>query len=177
MSRLFGEIRQNGYVVRDLEAALEHWIEVLDVGPWFVLENIELHTFRYRGKSSPLAMSLAMSNSGPLQIELIQQLNDAPSMYRDFLEAGYEGLQHVAYWTTDFDEVFGRASAAGFRVGQSGQFGDDGRFVYFESDGHPGTVIELSEVCGVKGPFFEHIARSARDWDGSEPIRRMPGPR
>lgn len=176
MSRIFGEIRQNGYVVRDLEAALKHWIEVLDVGPWFVLENIRLDTFRYRGEPSALEMSLALSNSGPLQIELIQQLNGAPSMYRDFLDAGHEGLQHVAYWTEDFDDVFARASAAGFRVGQSAAFGEDGRFVYFESDGHPGTVIELSEVCGVKGPFFEHIARSARDWDGSKAIRRMPAP-
>ncbi len=29
MSRVFGEIRQNGYVVRDIEAALRHWTETL----------------------------------------------------------------------------------------------------------------------------------------------------
>ena len=29
MSRIFGSITQNGYVVRDIHAALKHWIEVL----------------------------------------------------------------------------------------------------------------------------------------------------
>jgi hypothetical protein len=31
MSRLFGDIIQNGYVVRDIAAAMRHWIEVLGV--------------------------------------------------------------------------------------------------------------------------------------------------
>jgi hypothetical protein len=35
MSRVFGEIRQNGYVVRDLTAALHHWTTVLGVDPFF----------------------------------------------------------------------------------------------------------------------------------------------
>ena len=35
MSRFFGEIRQAGYVVRDIEAAMDFWSETLGVGPWF----------------------------------------------------------------------------------------------------------------------------------------------
>jgi catechol 2,3-dioxygenase-like lactoylglutathione lyase family enzyme len=171
MSRILGEIRQNGYVVRDLEAALTHWTEVLGVGPFYLLENMQAEEFRYRGELSSAEVSLALSNSGPLQIELIQQLNDAPSMYRDFLEAGHEGLQHVSYWTEDFDAAFARATDAGFRVGHSGQFSADGRFVYFDTESHPGTVLELSEVNDGTGRFFEAIAEAARSWDGSDPIR------
>jgi catechol 2,3-dioxygenase-like lactoylglutathione lyase family enzyme len=171
MSRIFGEIRQNGYVVRDLEAALKHWTGVLGVGPFFLLENVQPEDFRYRGEPSPVELSLALANSGPLQIELIQQHNDAPSMYRDFLAAGHEGLQHLAYWTEEFDASFERATNAGFRVGHSGRFGADGRFVYFENAGHPGTVVELSEVSGGKGRFFRALADIAREWDGSDPVR------
>ena len=29
MSRLFGDVIQNGYVVRDIDAAMRHWIDVL----------------------------------------------------------------------------------------------------------------------------------------------------
>lgn len=36
MSRIFGSLRQNGYVVRDIAAALHHWTTVLGVGPFFV---------------------------------------------------------------------------------------------------------------------------------------------
>lgn len=96
MSRFFGEIRQNGYVVRDIEAAMKHWIEVLGVGPFFYLEQAPVENFRYYGEPSDMAASIALANSGALQIELIQQRNDAPSMYRDFLAAGHEGLQHAA---------------------------------------------------------------------------------
>lgn len=171
MSRLFGEIRQNGYVVRDIEAALEHWTGTLGVGPFYYFERAPVSDFRYRGEPSPLEVSIALANSGALQIELIQQRNDAPSMYRDFLGAGREGLQHVAYWTQQFDADLERVRGSGIDVGQSGTVGESGRFVYFDTEFHPGTVIELSEISGAKGRFFEHLAELARSWDGSDPVR------
>ena len=177
MSRIFGEIRQNGYVVRDVEAAMKHWLETLGVGPFFYFERVPIEDFRYRGEPSPLEVSIALANSGALQIELIQQRNDAPSMYRDFLASGNEGLQHVAYWTQSFDADMERFSAAGYRVGQSGAIGDSGRFVYLDTGGgglgHPGTVVELSEISGAKGRFFRHIAEAAKSWDGSDPIQTL----
>ncbi|MGH0032186.1 MAG: VOC family protein [Myxococcota bacterium] len=172
MSRHFGEIRQNGYVVHDVEAAMRHWTEVLGVGPFFYFERAPIEDFRYRGEPSDLQVSIALANSGPLQIELIQQRNDAPSMYRDFLARSGEGLQHVAYWTEGFDADLARLAAQGYRVGQSGCIGEDGRFVYLETEQHPGTVVELSEISGPKGRFFRHIAEAAASWDGSDPIRR-----
>ena len=172
MSRIFGEIRQNGYVVRDIEAALKHWTEVLGVGPFYYFERAPITAFHYRGEPSDAVISVALANSGPLQIELIQPRNDAPSMYRDFLAAGHEGLQHVAYWTHDFDTDLARVQGLGYEEGHRGESGGpDGRFVYFETQTHPGTVVELSEISGAKGRFFEKIADDARHWDGSEPIR------
>ncbi len=173
MSRIFGDVRQNGYVVRDVEAALRHWTEVLGVGPFFYFERVPLDWFTYRGEPSPVEVSIALANSGPLQIELIQQRNDAPSMYRDFLATGLEGLQHVAYWTEHFDEDMARIEKAGYEVGQAGCIGRSGRFVYLRTEAHPGTVVEVSEVTGPKGRFFAHVAEQARDWDGADPIRRL----
>lgn len=175
MSRIFGEIRQNGYVVRDIEAALRHWTETLGIGPFFYFERAPIEDFHYRGEPSPLEVSIALANSGALQIELIQPRNDAPSMYRDFLAAGREGLQHVAFWTGDFDAELARCRAAGYRVGQSGRVGEDGRFVYFETETHAGSVVELSEVSGAKGRFFRHVAACAADWDGRDPVRPLRG--
>jgi hypothetical protein len=177
VSRFFGPVRQNGYVVRDIEAAMDHWTRRLGVGPFFYFEKVPIEQFQLRGEPSALEASIALANSGPLQIELIQQRNDAPSMYREFLQQGHEGLQHVAYWTENFDEDLASALAEGFRVGQSGAVGEDGRFVYFESEGHPGTVVELSEISGGKGRFFQRVAQLAAEWDGSDPIRVPGGPR
>jgi catechol 2,3-dioxygenase-like lactoylglutathione lyase family enzyme len=173
MSRIFGPVRQNGYVVRDIDSALDHWTRVLGVGPFFYFERVPVQDFRYKGEVSPLEVSIALANSGPLQIELIQQRNDAPSMYRDFLSAGHEGLQHLAYWTKEMDAVLEQARADGYEIGQSGEIGENGRFVYLLTEQHPGTVVELSEINGTKGRFFAHIAKAARDWDGTNAVRRM----
>jgi hypothetical protein len=53
MSRIFGDIIQNGYVVRDIAAAMRHWIEVLGVGPWFYIEHLSVPDFTYKGQPSP----------------------------------------------------------------------------------------------------------------------------
>ena len=55
----------------------------------------------------------ALANTGDLQIELIQQRNDAPTMYRDFVKAKGSGLQHVAYWTQNFDSDMARLAERG----------------------------------------------------------------
>jgi hypothetical protein len=175
MSRLFGPIRQNGYVVRDIRAAMDHWVNVVGVGPWFFVEQVKTDWFRHRGLDSAMTMSVALANSGNLQIELIQQTNDAPSLYREFLEAGNEGLQHLAYWSTDYQGLYDKARAQGYRIGHEGQIGgDQGRFAYFDTaDPHPGAMIEISDISGNKGRFFEHIRKAAVGWDGSDPIRAV----
>lgn len=174
MSLLFGKVCQNGYVVRDIEQAMKFWIDVMRVGPFFYIPRVKTDWFRYRGVDSAVEMSIALANSGDLQIELIQQRNDAPSMYRDFLAAGREGLQHVAYWTNDFEADLQRCLDQGLVVGQQGVAGGaNGRFVYFDTEAHPGTVVELSDSSGAKGAFFKHIADVARVWDGKAPIRRL----
>ncbi|MDZ5699632.1 VOC family protein [Chelativorans sp. M5D2P16] len=174
MSRFLGAIRQLGYVVDDIEAAMAHWHSVMGVGPWFYNPKVPIEGYRYDGQPYEVHNAVALANSGPLQVELIEIRNDAPSMYRDFLRAGHSGLQHVAYWTQAYDADLARMEAEGFRQKMSGKVGANGRFVYFDREAHPGTVIELSEVVGPKGRLFEMIRDAAEGWDGSDPVRPFP---
>jgi len=178
MSRFFGPIRQAGYVVRDIEAAMDYWSGTLGIGPWFYNPKVPIVNYRYDGKAYDVHNSVALANSGPLQMELIQTRNDVPSMYRDFMRAGNLGLQHVAYWTESFDADLVRLQAQGFMVKMSGEVGERGRFVYFAQGDHPGqhpgTVIELSEVAGPKGKLFRLIREASEGWDGSDPVRAFP---
>ena len=174
MSRFLGEIRQLGYVVHDIEAAMDHWSRTLGVGPWFYNPKVPIENYRYRGESHQPHNSVALANSGFVQVELIQTRNDVPSMYRDFLRAGRTGLQHVAYWTERYDEDLARLQAQGFKPVMSGEVGAQGRFIYFDTEFHPGTVIELSEVAGPKGRMFDLIRRASEGWDGQEPVRPFP---
>jgi len=171
MSRLFGAVVQNGYVVRDIEAAMRHWIEVLGVGPWFYIEHLPVTDFRYKGQPSPVDISLALANSGALQVELIQQRNDAPSLYRDFLNAGHEGLQHLGYGSKNFQADLDRLLQAGYAIGHSGSVSGRGPFVYLLTEAHPGTVVELFDMSSGRERVFARIAEAAQHWDGREPIR------
>ena len=171
MSRIFGEIRQNGYVVRDIDSAMAHWTQVLGVGPWFYTEQAPITDFVYRGEPSDVEVSIALANSGALQIELIQQRNDAPSLYKDFLDAGNEGLQHVAYWTETYVADRAHLIEHGYRVGHEGNTGKYGPFCYFLTESHPGTVVEISDIGGPKKVLFETIVLAATDWDGSKSIQ------
>ncbi len=125
MSRIFGAVRQNGYVVRDIHAAMKHWIEVMGVGPWYYMDRVKTDWFRHRGRDSAVEMSIALANSGDLQIELIQQRNDAPSLYKEFLDAGHEGLQHMSYWSHDYQALYDKALGLGYGIGHEGQIGGD----------------------------------------------------
>ncbi|TWA72815.1 glyoxalase/bleomycin resistance protein/dioxygenase superfamily protein [Azospirillum brasilense] len=174
MSRFFGQIRQAGYVVDDIEAAMDYWSRTLGIGPWFYNERVPIRNYTYRGERYEVHNSVALANSGPLQMELIQTRNDAPSMYRDFLKAGRTGLQHVAYWTENYEADLERLTGQGFKPVMSGEVGEKGRFVYFDTEYHPGTVIELSEVAGPKGKMFDLIRNASLDWDGSDPVRPFP---
>lgn len=175
MSRHFGAIRQLGYVVHDIEAAMDYWSKTLGVGPWFYNPKVPIKNYVYRGESHEPHNSVALANAGALQIELLQTRNDVPSMYRDFLRAGHQGVQHVAYWTESFDADLARAQAAGFEVCMGGEVGENGRFVYFEDRSPlPGTTIELSEVAGPKGKLFKLIREAAVNWNGQDPVRPFP---
>lgn len=175
MSKVFGEIRQLGYVVPDIEAAMDYWTRTLGVGPFFYNPKVPIENYRYRGERYEPHNSVALANSGAVQVELIQCRNDVPSMYRDFVGKVGWGLQHVAMWTTTYDADLERILAKGFKPVMGGEVGADGRFVYFDTEYHPGAVIELSEVLGPKGDMFRLIREAAETWDGvTDPVRPFP---
>lgn len=172
----FGPIRQLGFVVRDIHDAMKHWTTHLGVGPFFHVAEQPFTAFTFRGRPASPAFSVALAQSGGVQIELIQQLNDQPSAFNEFATEHGEGLQHVAYWTTNFDAAYAAAVDGGMSVlqeGISGSGAPDERFAYFTHDGPVGTVLELSETSGRKGELFAAVAAAADGWDGSDPVRDM----
>ncbi len=178
MSRLFGSMRQIGIVVRDLDAALQYWTEVLGVGPFFVLRNLSPEDYRYRGKPSPPpVLSIALGNSGDVQVELIQQHDNHPSAYRDFLEAGQEGIQHVSAWLTpkDYDATMTQRLAAGVPVAHEGRIPGRGvRFAYFATDAPGGLMYEIADLIRPETySLHQTIAEAAQEWDGSNPVQEL----
>lgn len=174
MSRFLGEIRQLGYVVDDIEAGMKYWTDVMGVGPWYYNYQVPIKNYQFCGINYEIHNSVALANSGNVQVELIQTRDEKPSMYKDFKAAVGTGLQHVAFWTEDFDAALQKMLSMNYTVKMGGEVGAHGRFVYFDREYHPGTVIELSEVLGAKGELFRMIREAAVDWDGSDPVRPFP---
>jgi hypothetical protein len=166
MSKIFGPIAQNGYVVPDLDQAIAHWATSLGVGPWFEMDTSIFKEMVYRGEPTSMSVRIALANSGDLQIELIQPLDDEPSPYRDFLTAtgGRGGLQHISSWPVK--EVFD-ALLATHPVAFSGRGGGT-RFAYFEQALDFGTMMEIADLTDGTRAYFEEIKAAANRWDGKE---------
>lgn len=171
MNAGYGPIRQLGYVVRDLEAAMAVWADKLRVGPWFHNPRLPLDEYRFRGVAyDGMDMGYALANSGDMQIELIQQRCDTPSLYREFLDRHGEGLQHVCVWPEDYDAMHARARANGLVPAQEGRVAAI-RFAYFEDVAGGGTSLEMSEMMPMRLPGIERIRAAAQQWDGCDPVR------
>lgn len=170
----YGPIRQMGYVVRDIHAAMNAWSSKLRIGPWFYNPRLALSAYSFRGQDyDDFNMSYALANSGDMQIELIQQRCDTPSLYLEHLDRYGEGLQHICVWPDDYDAVFDLAVSTGLMPAQQGLFGRI-RFAYFEDAAHGGTSLEMSEMVPGRLPGIERIRAAAADWDGSDPVRAYP---
>lgn len=174
MSRYFGPITQNGYVVADVEQAMTHWIERLGVGPFFVLPTLTFGLYRYKGVESFPELKVALAYSGDLQIELIQQINGAHSFYRDFLEEEGPGLQHVAALSMDYDKDTAAHAGRGLKPLTDGVLANGARFTYYETRLHNGCVMEvLDATVPPTLDLFRMIRAASVDWDGNDPIRRL----
>jgi hypothetical protein len=170
-SPLTGAIRQIGYVVSDLDAAIAGWLK-LGVGPWFVLRRIS-QCADYRGQRCEVEISIALANSGDLQLELIQQHGDGPSIYTEFLAEHGEGFHQFAFWPTEFDAAMAGVAAAGWPVVWSSAEEGGVRYAYVEPPAPVATIVEVMEFNEMTAGLATFVREAAQGWDGSEPVRAM----
>lgn len=173
MTFLPGPIRQVGYIVTDLDATLEGWV-TLGVGPWLVMRDMPVRGL-YRGQPCEVTLSLGLANSGEMQIEVIQQMDDTPSIYTEFLAASGPGYHQLAYWTEDFKATMASVEEAGWPVVWLGDPEAPTRFAYVESPNCPATIIEIMELNEMMVGMGKFVRDAAATWDGSDPIRVVTG--
>jgi hypothetical protein len=168
LAQMFGNVRQEGYIVRDMHATIRRWTEALGVGPFFVMPGVKVPVV-YKGVEVVAEMDVAFGHHGDYQIEITQQTNDVPTIWSDFIRSGGEGFHHYAFWTTDFQRDLDAAHALGMDPVQTAF--NRSSMCYFEP--MPGFVFELSEHGPGSAANRERIAEASRNWDGSDPVRSM----
>lgn len=164
-------VTQFAYFVPDIEAAVAHYIETWRIGPWFVMGPLSPPQHLYRGKHSGLSVSLALAFSGSMMVELIQQHDDGPSVYRDTLGDGF-GFHHIAITTNRFDDEIARYAALGYELAFSDVL-QGGRIVYFDTTRDMPGMTELIEYTPTAEARQTRVQRASQEWDGSDPIRRI----
>jgi len=170
-SILPGVVRQVGYVVPDLDRAIASWL-ALGVGPWFVIRG-HAQAGTYRGAPCEVPLSVAFSNTGDLQLELISQDDDTPSIYREFLDSGRTGYHQLAWWAPDFEATMARVDEAGWPVVWSGGEAGATRYAYVEVPDAPAAIVEIMELTELTQGMATMVQGAADGWDGTDPVRTL----
>lgn len=168
-----GTVMQLAFVPADMDAALRYWTETMGVGPFFRISNIQVEWSKYRGQPVELDFSVYIAYWGDIQIELIEQYNDAPSIYSTWRKENREGLHHVCIMVENMDAARAVCARTGARVEQELELPGGGEAIYVDAGGGPGSLIEMICFPPENYAFFDTMRQAARDWDGSDPIRQV----
>ena len=166
-----GVIKQIAYVVDDLDTAIMDWVHLVHAGPFFRIDDVVVEGVRYRGASADAKLSIAVGNSGGIQIELIQQRDGGPSVYRELRR----GVHHLALLARDFEGETARLERLGHPVAFALTLPGICRVHYHDTLARVGHFLELWESTDAMRGMLEMVEAAARDWDGSDPIRRLGG--
>ena len=166
-----GGIIQTAYVVPDIGEAMNRWVTTMGVGPWFLFERFSGVNPRYRGAPTDAAVAIGMAFAGHMQIELVQPLDDLPTVYKETIDARGHGFHHWGVAVEDAEAEAARYTAMGFeeawRVGVP--TGSD--VVYMDSKGALPGFVELIPASPAMEDRFTEFYLASVGWRGENPVR------
>lgn len=140
---------QVGYIVKDIEESKRKFAALFgcETPPTIGCGDYEVTKTAFKGQPAPeAACAMAFFNlSSGVQLELIQP-NDAPSVWREYLDSNGEGIHHVAFQCSNMNAAIADCEAAGMTLVQRGQYGDaSGQYAYLDGSTEYKCLIELLE--------------------------------
>jgi len=141
------KLYQIAFVTKDLEKAMQSWIDNLKIGPWTVLTFTEKSVKNLKVDAKPVAepfkFLIAISWIGEMQLEIIQPVY-GPTIYNDFLERRGEGLHHIKEQVHDdqIQHVLAEYREKGIGIMQTGQFDIDVHY-YLHTEPKLDFIYEL----------------------------------
>ena len=168
-----GEYRlfQLGFVVDDLVATAGRWAAVHGVGPFHVLPPLD-SPCTYRGTETGVQVQIAVAQAGPVQVELIQQHCDRPSVFREL--AGPTGFHQVCTVTPDYEGKKEHYERLGYEVASEIEGPGGQRVAYVDTLADFGFFTELVASTPVFLEQLAGIARTCAAWDGvTDPVRLL----
>jgi len=160
---------QLGFHVDDVVAAAERWARVFGVGP-FSLSPRATSSAIFRGRRSHADVQLAVAQAGPVQIELVHQFDDEPSIYRELYPADGNGLHQLCTMTGRFEETKAHYEGLGYDI--TGEVEAQGfRVAYVDTVEAFGFYTEVIDHNPSYERFAARLAALGEGWDGTDPVR------
>ena len=127
----------------------------------------------YRGEPTQAELSYAWGQCGPdHHIQLIEQHNDAPSIYRDMFAKGEAGLNHIAICMDDVPAEVERFAAMGFPSVTEIHVGGVLRVAYVDARKMLGCFVELYTENPNSRRNFNLWKEAHEAWDGTTDLIR-----
>jgi hypothetical protein len=167
-----GPVMQLAWLPQDFDAAINHWTQVMGVGPFYLMENIALENMTYLGAPTDAVFSLALAYWGDMQIEMIRPENDAPSIYNGKY-AVRDRLHHVCLLTDDIAHARQICVDQGGEIVIEAKVGDDGGVIYMDPHSPGGHLVEILRPSTGSEGLFDMIKQAGIGWDGMDPLRKL----
>lgn len=168
-------VRQIAYFVEDIHAAAVRHAATFGSGPFFVMDLPHLPAV-YRGQALMLDQPAAVGQWGQVQIELIQENGNGPSILHELYPkaAGRYGIHHLAIFVDDLEAVVAQCAQQGHaEVMRVTPPGLDMSAVFVDAVATHGHFIELYEPVPALAVLYAQVAAAAVDFEGSEPVRTI----
>jgi Glyoxalase/Bleomycin resistance protein/Dioxygenase superfamily len=166
-----GQIMQMAYVVEDIRASIDWWIKDAKTGPWFLLDHFLAPEQSYRGAPSTADVAIAMGFAGHMCIELIQPLDNNPSVYKELIDRRGYGFHHVGLCVADVDAEIPEYEARGYTLAFKARVPTGGAVAYMDDGRNEPGFLELIPATPGMDATFTKFWRASQDWDGRDPIR------
>jgi len=167
-----GGIAQTAFVVPSLDAEIARWVRDMGAGPFFVLEHLWAPGQVYRGTQSRADARLAMGFAGHMLIELIEPLDEHPSVYRETIQLRGHGFHHLGLACADVDATSAQYQARGYGEAYRAAVPTGGEVVYLDDGtGAQFGFLELLPVTPMMDQAFTRFWQASQGWDGSAPVR------
>jgi hypothetical protein len=138
------KINQLGYVYKDIKKQAKILEENLDLPKFAFLEN-KPTKYNYRGKETIVQTTIGFSRSLNVQVELIQLIS-GECIFKEFIDAGKEGLHHFGIFVDDVDAIVKDYVGRGYSVVHEGITAGVQKVAYIDTYNDFGVYIEFQQT-------------------------------
>jgi hypothetical protein len=167
MSPLTQPITHVGYVVDEIEPAVDWAVSTFNAGPFFVISHMRFDFCTFGGEPASYDHTSAFGQWGPIMIELTVVHSANPPEFAEVIGATVPQFGHVGMLSDDL-----YADSAILE-----QAGGGGPIAAHWHDGRArlGHHVEILTRSPQIERFYASITAASEGWDGSEPLRPGPG--